>query len=145
MTRTLIYTLVLGGICLVAAWYIVQRFVEPWQRSKDKSIVGRAINVIDSMQERQLRDATAFGSRNRTLLVLAVNIGMLLGMLMLATKVSPWFALYPIAGFAVLKFFGVAEDRRLHPDAGAAKRFEARMFQAWSWPIVLVMLAQRRG
>jgi hypothetical protein len=144
MTRELFYTLFLGAVVLVVAWFLVQRFVTPWLNSEDRSIPGRVQNVIQSIHDRKQQKETLFGSRKRTFIVSVTHIVGLIALLLLVSKVSAWFLLYPVIGFAVLRAFRVAPDRQLRPDASPLQRFEARAYQAWSWPIVVVVLLSRK-
>jgi hypothetical protein len=144
MTQELFYTLFVGAVVLVAAWISVQRYVTPWLNSEDRSIPGRVQNVMQSIHDRKHQKETLFGSRKRTFIVSVTHVVMLISLLLLVSKVSAWFLLYPVIGFLVLRAFRVAPDRHLRADASALQRFEARAYQAWSWPIVLAMLLSRK-
>lgn len=140
MSHPEIETFSLAFICGVAAWWIVRQFVMPWQRSKDKTLAGRVNAVLGSMDEHQARAATVFGSRGRTLFVTCVNIAGLVAVLLAAVHLTIWVMLYPLVGFAVLAVLRVRTDRRMFSDATLVQRFEARLHQSWSWPVVLFMV-----
>jgi hypothetical protein len=103
MTREVVEYLVWALICLIVAAWLVKRFVAPWTESEDKSMTGRAANVIDVLERERLASANAHGSPLRTLKVAIVNVAMLGLMVWIMTTFEVFsIALYPIIGWVML-------------------------------------------
>jgi len=143
MTRDEFGTIFLALVCALAAALCVKRFVTPWLNSKDKTVAGRAATLIQSEQQYHADRAVAFGSRRRTIWISGVNVIALCSLVLVATKITLWAALYPVVGFAMLWLCSVPSDGRLNARATWSERLSMRLFQAWSWPILVVRCARR--
>lgn len=85
--------------------------------------------------------ATAYGSRARTLRVSLTNMALLLAITVFGLQLAPWLLSYPVVGLIVLRLRAVKPDRHLSPGANRAERFSMRLYQAWSWPLVVASVA----
>ena len=143
MTREALELVVWAVVCAIVAAICVKRFVAPWLNSKEKTLSGRASDVLQFLQQDQASRATAYGSKHRTVWVSIVNVLALCALLLLTTHLALWTILYPLVGLGLLRLWHIPRDKRLRPNATWSERLSMRLYQAWSWPMLVVWAFRR--